>query len=879
VRPSCRRWARPALLLVLLAWAVLLTRPPASIALPAAAPSAAARSARGAAISDRRAPPSHRRGVAASKRRARSAPTAPSGPPLVSGEGAYAEGGEEESEAQAPPTGSEPLVDNGLGSPLCASPAALSAAARRNCETSDFVAASAPGIDYGLDVHIDQGPLGLDGESLFQSWLVKRPWNVLVWAVHAVLVAIEWSFTIDLLSSPAMGAVATALRDAQRDFTQPWIAAALAVAAVLVAWRGIVRGRVAQSAAEALSMLAMMACGLWMIADPIGTVGAVARWADLAGAQALGAVSSGSSSRAPASLADSMGQLFGATVNGPWCYLEFGDVSWCDDPARLDSRLRASAMKIASEKGREAGSAGPSAPGARGAAARSAELLRSATTNGELFLALPANGPERNSINDEGSLLYALCQSPNATGCRGPTAAEAEFRTPRGTGERFVGIILIAAGIVGMLLLFGFVVMRMLGASLLALLLLLAAPIVVLAPALGDGGRTLFRQWAARLLGAAGSKLVWSFLLGVLLVAMRAILVLHGLGWWVQWLLLCILWWGSFLQRHRILVPSGGDRGADLDPGGPIRRAYRAGRRVVRTGRGAGKAAHWTRDRVRDHTDGSRRRREQERNAPDSPPDSGRGRGREEREREKEERDRNGSGLRDEGEPRRDEHDRPYRDEPDGGKRRGDEGDGPMSPFEVSELEPRGPGGGASPRSGDGGSGEVRVGPAGETGGSRREGSVGERGHGEKGGSDREVDAGRSRDLDGRGRRTPHRPDGELSNRQGSGDAGSDRFGADGGGSGRHRARDGGDRDPRQGEGSTRPPSHSRHVPRQEREQRLQEIVDVLRRGGGGERPAEDDERGKQSRSAIDRRLRERRESERGSVGERRRRQFDWEDS
>ena len=55
------------------------------------------------------------------------------------------------------------------------------------------------------------------------------------------------------------------------------------------------------------------------------------------------------------------------------------------------------------------------------------QLLREAQTNGAIFLALAPNGPARNSINEEGSLLRTLCGSDEATNCRGDTAAEAEF--------------------------------------------------------------------------------------------------------------------------------------------------------------------------------------------------------------------------------------------------------------------------------------------------------------------------------------------------------------------------------------------------------------------------------------------------------------------
>jgi hypothetical protein len=112
-----------------------------------------------------------------------------------------------------------------------------------------------------------------------------------------------------------------------------------------------------------------------------------------------------------------------------------------------------------------------------------------------------------------------------------------------------------------MLLLFGFVAMRLLGAAIFSLLYLLLAPAVVLAPALGEGGREVFRRWAARLLGAVVSKLVYSFLLGVLLAVLAVLSGLQALGWWTQWLLMSAFWWGAFTHRHQALGIAGGAGG------------------------------------------------------------------------------------------------------------------------------------------------------------------------------------------------------------------------------------------------------------------------------------------------------------------------------
>ena len=467
--------------------------------------------------------------------------------------------------SSGPASGGDPLVENGLGSPMCRADASvLSAASARNCATSGFEAAGAPTGNYALDVHIDTGALGFTAATLEQDYLIEPVWMGLVWVVHTLVVALEWCFTLDLLDSSAMGAVERALRDTQATFTRPWLVLALALASLASAYNGLVRRRVAETLGQAVLMLAMMAGGLWVIADPAGTVGALGRWVDEASAGTLGAVLEGTPARAPRTLADSMGGLFAGVVGAPWCYLEFGDVRWCVAPALLDRHLQNAALAIAAGAQPAGGCSGKGGwdsvnvcevlegeqPQAR---SQSATLLRAARTNGELFLALPANEAARNSINDKASLLRVLCGSSDATGCRGSTASEAEFRTQGGTIARLGGLLLITIGALGMLLLFGFIALHLLGSELVSLLYLLLAPAAVIAPALGDGGRAAFRTWATRLLGAVASKLVFSFLLGVVLLLTRTLLDLEAFGWWTRWLLVSALWWGAYHQRRGVL--------------------------------------------------------------------------------------------------------------------------------------------------------------------------------------------------------------------------------------------------------------------------------------------------------------------------------------
>ena len=404
-------------------------------------------------------------------------------------------------------------------------------------------------------------------------------WMLLVAIVHGVIVMLEWSYTVDLLESSAMRAVTKGLSETQATFTRPWLVLALAVAAVLATYHGIVRRQVSETLGQVVLMGAMMLAGFWVIVNPLGTVGALGAWANEAGLGTLGAVVAGTPDTPDRTLAESMESVFSGTIGGPWCYMEFGNVGWCEDPVNPKSRLEKTALEIATKERTKIGS-------------QSAELLSVARTNGELFLALPANGEQRNSINPIGptesqdGLFNVLCGGSKEP-CHGPTAAEAEFRTQSGTAARVIGLFLIWIGVLGMVLLLGYLALHLLGAAIASLFLLLLAPAAVIAPALGDGGRGVFKRWGAWLLGAVCSKLIFSFLLGVVLLMQRTLMGLTVFGWWAQWLLVSAMWWGAFCKRRQVLGFAHGTQAGSRGHGvGGLRLASRlmAARELGRAG-------------------------------------------------------------------------------------------------------------------------------------------------------------------------------------------------------------------------------------------------------------------------------------------------------
>jgi hypothetical protein len=467
-----------------------------------------------------------------------------------------------------------------------------------------------PTGNYGFDVHINTGvtKVNADLENYLQD-LLQLGWTVLVAVVHGLIVMSEWCYTIDLLRSGAMSGVARALGTMRATVTRPWLALVLAIAAVLALYHGLVRRQVAETVGQALTMLAMMAGGLWVIVNPIGTVGALGDISNQVSLGTLGVVAGGAPDHPDRTLAESMRGLFSGAIEGPWCFMEFGSVGWCTNPAERDRRLYAAGLKIAAaEQARIGCREDPEAIGSGGdvgpcvepnsaqarALSYSAELLRNAQTNRDLFLALPANGPARNSINDSGGLFNVLCGGDEEP-CKGPTAAQGEFRAQGGTWWRCIGLFFIWLGLLGLILTLGFIVLHLLGGATGSLLYLLLAPVAMLAPALGDGGRAAFRKWLTRLLGAVVSKTIFSFLLGVVLLMERVLTVdLTMLGWFTQWLLVSTMWWGAYLQRHQVLGYIQGTPGRTHEPRSLARRVSGA----LETPRAITRGGGWVKDKL-----------------------------------------------------------------------------------------------------------------------------------------------------------------------------------------------------------------------------------------------------------------------------------------
>ena len=367
-------------------------------------------------------------------------------------------------------------------------------------------------------------------------------WMALVYLLKGVVLLLEWAFSIDLLGasmSEARRALATLH---EQVLGEPWFLAALSVAALWGIWRGLVQGQATRTISGLAATVGLMVCGLVVLAKPDATVGHASR---LANDAALGTLSAATTRqvatgrRSP--LSDAMIGVFDTLVRQPWCALEFGSVRYCDEhpPGRRD------------------------------------------LTNADVWLRYPTGSDERKSLYDlltgkdpdDHSTLHDLTHPVlNTVGIVGddrkplPASVKAlvtkdkpraAMQEAGATVPRFALLAVIGVGMLGAIALLGYLGLRLLLASVMALLLLLFAPAVLLAPAFGETGRATFVAWAKRLAGALVAKLIYALFLAVVLVAAAALARVTGRL--VRHLAAAVaFWWGVLLKRNELvgLVPA-----------------------------------------------------------------------------------------------------------------------------------------------------------------------------------------------------------------------------------------------------------------------------------------------------------------------------------
>lgn len=437
-----------------------------------------------------------------------------------------------------PPTGTDSTADEAYGDPGRAlgatSPScryALDADSRRACRESGSPAQPHPLSAYGLDVRV--GFSLTDPGKTFMSALQSLGaglWMGLLYLVKAVLLLLEWAFSLDLTKQAMPSVRQTLTRFHEQVFGDPWLLLAITVTGLWGTWHGLVQRRAVETLGGVAATVALIVVALVIITRPAETVGRAAELANQGGLSVLAAGTTGSVAHPRQALASALADVFGETVRNPWCALEFGSVDYCD--------TRTGDAKAA--------------------------------TTAELWLAYPAQSWQRDRLHAAMKPKQSKGFDPigAAKGILGLTDSRklpsdvtklvrqdperARMQEAGGTFPRLALLGTVTVGLLGAAALYAYLGLRLLLAAAMTLLLLLLAPAMVLAPAFGQRGRATFIEWGQRLIGAIVAKFVFAVFLTVVLAAGGVFTSLQ-LGWFGTWLMLGAFWWGVFLKRHELI--------------------------------------------------------------------------------------------------------------------------------------------------------------------------------------------------------------------------------------------------------------------------------------------------------------------------------------
>jgi hypothetical protein len=445
-------------------------------------------------------------------------PSTPPGADTTSGTGAS-------DQQPSPATAGDPFSDLGGRSPSCRQGAAGQGSA--NCRATGSPAHRYPIGNYTYDIKIDTGITHFTDNLLAALQTIAGfLWLGFLYAIKGVLLALDWAFHLNFINTninKVQGGLLT--MDGLFGLNSGYFSLALSIAALWGMWHGFVRGKYIETIAGLGACVGLMLIALVIVHDPAGTVGKAGNWGDAAGREVAsgvaGAVQPGDRAQAQEDGLDRGAQaIFDTIVLRPWCALEFGDVNFCLSKPPTDAKYYDGAGEF-----RDNAAAAP--------------------TVADLWLRFPANGKERNK-------LYEAWKDDGDTA----TQPRVEMMQGQSTGKRLALLAIIIVGLLGALLLLGWIAFWLIAYAALALFYLLIAPFVFLLPAFGEAGRQGFITWGKRLLGALIAKLLYAIVLGVVIYVAAVVAEMGnpgGLGWLGVWVVEAIFWWMAFLKRHELV--------------------------------------------------------------------------------------------------------------------------------------------------------------------------------------------------------------------------------------------------------------------------------------------------------------------------------------
>lgn len=379
---------------------------------------------------------------------------------------------------------------------------------KRNCQDNGTPWRPHRLENYGLDNWND--PSVRHPSTWFDAALqtmITGLWTVGVWIINGAFSLLEWTFHLDLIGR-SMPSIKRAMKDLHENaLGRPWMLVALYVAGLWGIWNGLIRRRFMQTAGGLLATVLLMAAAMVVIYRPDDTVGELSKSVNDASGSFMTIAADGGASRPAANVAEGIGDMYEATIVPTWCVLQFGSAGFCD--RKLDKRAvkEATGRILVEDLG-----------GATANPHDFAKKLQGKTVE-EAFLEFPAKSPERQAL--AGAVEKMQPGRANLMG--GATDGDPPPGVAQGVTSRLGLLFMAGVALPGAIALLLGIAFRLVMASVMVLLLLLALPIMLLATAFGEGGRKAFGIYCKKLGGAMVVKAIYAIVLAVTILMSRII--------------------------------------------------------------------------------------------------------------------------------------------------------------------------------------------------------------------------------------------------------------------------------------------------------------------------------------------------------------------
>ena len=368
-------------------------------------------------------------------------------------------------------------------------------------------------------------------------------WELTYMMLNLVISLFTWAFSLDLLNGEggdgALGPVADVVHSIyESTFGREWMIAAIVCAGMWGMWKALVQRRYSESAGALGLSVVFLVIALAFVTQPEQTVGRVSSWTNDMSMAFLSVGNSGDTADPETDKQELADRLFESLIYDPWVVLEFGGMSHCVDGEDKPVSCSENPTKEINHKFNQGGVGGYA----------------------EAVLAHPPRSKERDEVLQGIGKGEAAKAGNEDTGAKAPIGKIGAADKPAidiqlaALGFQRAGMAaLILIGSLGAAALLGALSLAVILAQMIALLLLIFAPIALVVGIFPGYGHQLFKSWLAKIATALVAKAMYSLILAAVLTVASALMAATGkLQWLLAYGLVAAFYWAVFLYRRQI---------------------------------------------------------------------------------------------------------------------------------------------------------------------------------------------------------------------------------------------------------------------------------------------------------------------------------------